>query len=300
MTLEMAEPLVERLIIHPRVSKVVESRPLRTAKHTHKLSSYRPKLAASAPDRHRTTGTTPTCVDLTSRPFHSSGTARVPSIQSRSSQTAKRTGDLVIGTIMCILTSVLVVGLMVGSAISFKAMPFFTQARIGKRGRSFRIVKIRSLPASAPSDADKYQLKVVRNTGFGRFIRGSHLDELPQLWLVVRGRMSLVGPRPDMPHIVGRFGEAHSVARAAVRPGCTGLWQVSPATEGMIYEAPEYDLFYAEQMCGRLDLWILWRTVLQFAGGSTKTLDEVPRWACAHPSRAGFQRHWSRYAARAA
>jgi lipopolysaccharide/colanic/teichoic acid biosynthesis glycosyltransferase len=239
-------------------------------------------------------------IDELEESFHDARAAREMSIQSWSAHIAKRTGDLVIGTIMCLLTSVVVVGLMVGSAISFKAMPLFRQPRIGKRGKRFLMVKIRSLPSSAPTQADKYQLKAVHNTAFGRFIRGTHLDELPQLWLVLRGRMSLVGPRPDMPRILGRFGEAHRTSRATLRPGCTGLWQVSPATSGMIYEAPEYDLFYAQQMCVRLDMWILWQTLLQVAGGSTKTLDDVPLWACAYPSRAAQQRTSPRYPARAA
>jgi lipopolysaccharide/colanic/teichoic acid biosynthesis glycosyltransferase len=225
--------------------------------------------------------------------------AGMVSIRSWSLNIAKRTVDLAIGTIMCLLTSVFVLALMAGAVISFKTKPLFTQPRIGKDGSRFQMIKIRSLPASAPTEADKYQLKAVGTTRFGRFVRGTHLDELPQLWLVLRGRMSLVGPRPEMPRIIGRFNADHLASRSALRPGCTGLWQISPATDGMIYEAPEYDLFYAEQMCGRLDLWILWHTVMQVVGGPAKTLDDVPHWAYAHPAVAAFRSSQARYAARA-
>ena len=210
--------------------------------------------------------------------------------RSLPSRIVKRTVDLVAGTILCLLTSVVVLGLMVGAAISFKAMPLFAQQRVGRYGRQFRMLKIRSLPTQAPTDVDKYQLEGVLTSGFGRFIRATHLDELPQLWLVLCGRMSLVGPRPDMPSILSRFDQDHLSSRSPLCPGCTGLWQISPAIVGMIYEAPEYDLFYAEQMCVRLDLWILWHTVLQRFGGSKQTLDDVPRWVCAHPVQVAFQR----------
>ena len=205
----------------------------------------------------------------------------------------KRTVDLVAGAILCLLTSVIVGGLLVGAAISFKARPLFTQQRVGRHGRQFRMVKIRSLPTRAPSDVDKYHLETVLTSRFGRFIRATHLDELPQLWLVLYGRMSLVGPRPDMPCILGRFDQDHLTTRSLLSPGCTGLWQISPAIDGMIYEAPEYDLFYAEQMCVRLDLWIMWHTVLQRFGGSRQTLDDVPRWVCAHPFQVAFQRSFA-------
>jgi lipopolysaccharide/colanic/teichoic acid biosynthesis glycosyltransferase len=233
-------------------------------------------------------------LDSGEQSFRNSRAAPVPSTHSRSSRSAKRTGDVVIGVGMCLLTSVVVLMLMVGSAISFRAMPLFAQSRIEKHGRRFRILKIRSLPTSAPTDAGKLEVNGLRTTGFGHFIRRTHLDELPQLWLVLGGRMSLVGPRPAIPCLMGQFAVDHLCSRSSLRPGCTGLWQISPSILGEIYDGSEYDLFYAEQMCGRLDLWILWHTGLQAVGGSTKTLADIPLWACANPSRAAFQRGWTR------
>jgi lipopolysaccharide/colanic/teichoic acid biosynthesis glycosyltransferase len=228
-------------------------------------------------------------VDEPGQPFLETHDTAV-STRSSPSRFAKRTFDVVVGAGMCLLTSLIVLALMLAAVWSFKANPLFVQARIGRRGKRFSVIKVRSLPASAPREADKYQLNAVQTSRFGRFIRSSHIDELPQLWLVVRGRMSLVGPRPDMPSVQDRFSAGHLAARALVRPGCTGLWQVSPATSEMIYEAPEYDLFYAEQMCARLDLWILWHTAMQMLGGATQTLNDVPRWAYAHPGSMGLWR----------
>ena len=113
----------------------------------------------------------------------------------------KRLLDLSVGIPLALLSLPFVVVFAVGSAVSYRAWPLFTQQRLGVNGRSFTFVKIRSLPVSAPDEADKYELAFVENNRCGRFLRRYHLDELPQLWLVVFGKMSLVGPRPEMPFL---------------------------------------------------------------------------------------------------
>ena len=193
----------------------------------------------------------------------------------------KRLLDVSGGFALSALLTPLIGVLALVSAIQFRAWPFFLQPRAGRNGATFRVVKIRSLPTHAPTWADKHQLTHVTTSRFGRFIRGKHLDELPQLWLVVTGQMSLVGPRPEMHHILERFDAHHTAVRARFRPGCTGLWQISVASGGMMYEAPEFDLFYAQHHCLRMDLWILWRTALGAVGGNAITLACVPRWVCA-------------------
>jgi lipopolysaccharide/colanic/teichoic acid biosynthesis glycosyltransferase len=164
-------------------------------------------------------------------------------------------------------------------AVELRAWPFFVQTRIGRSGRPFRFLKLRTLPTAAPAYTDKYQLASVAIPRFARLLRSTHLDELPQLFLVLAGRMSLVGPRPEMPHLHREFGVSHRQAREALRPGCAGIWQVSADNDRLIFEAPEYDHFYAEYASLRLDLWVLWRTALLIVGAPRVTIEDVPAWA---------------------
>lgn len=174
---------------------------------------------------------------------------------------AKRVIDLGVSTVLAVVTLPLVVLMAIGLSVELRAWPFFVQERGGRGGRSMKIVKLRTLPVTTPTDADKYELTTVRVPPFARLLRALHLDELPQLWLVVAGHMSLVGPRPEMPHLLDRIPPAARRARESVRPGCTGLWQISQHVTGLIHEHPEYDVTYVEQRSLRLDLWIMWRTV---------------------------------------
>jgi lipopolysaccharide/colanic/teichoic acid biosynthesis glycosyltransferase len=110
------------------------------------------------------------------------------------------------------------------------------------------------------SDAD------VRLTRVGRVIRRFSIDELPQLINVLRGEMSLVGPRPEMPFIVDQYGPFER-RRLLVRPGITGLWQISPARAQPIHESMEYDLYYIHRHNIFLDVAILLRTVTAVVRG---------------------------------
>jgi lipopolysaccharide/colanic/teichoic acid biosynthesis glycosyltransferase len=114
-------------------------------------------------------------------------------------------------------------------------------------------------------------------------LRRSHLDELPQLFLVVVGKMTLVGPRPEMPSVHDQhFDPVFAHIRTSVRPGCTGLWQISDHCGEMIYEHPEFDECYVRNRSLRFDLWILRRTVRfmwPVAARTLVSLDDVPSWA---------------------
>ena len=194
-----------------------------------------------------------------------------------SARIAKRSIDLVVGSVLCLLSLVVAVALMVGSMLSFRANPLFVQTRVGRYRKHFRVIKIRSLPTATHAYTDKYSLRSEPTTGFGSFIRATHLDEIPQLWLVLIGRMSLVGPRPEMANLADLFVPHQAQARSPFRPGCTGLWQLSHHSGGLMSESPEYDLFYAEHQSALLDLWILWRTVKQIAfRGASISLADVP------------------------
>jgi lipopolysaccharide/colanic/teichoic acid biosynthesis glycosyltransferase len=140
---------------------------------------------------------------------------------------AKRTFDIVVASILLLIAIPTILFCAVGTAISLRCWPFFTQERIGRDGRTFLFVKLRTLPAHAPRYASKYQLVALQIPRFSLALRKLHLDELPQLFLVVLGKMSLVGPRPEMPNLTDQFDSEFAKQRTSVRPGCTGLWQIS-------------------------------------------------------------------------
>ena len=168
---------------------------------------------------------------------------------------------------------------VIGSAVALRAWPLFTQERVGRNGETFRFFKVRTLPTDVPSYVDKHQLDHARIPSFCRVLRRLHLDELPQLLLVLRGHMSLVGPRPEMEHLHRQMPSEFAQLRTAVRPGCTGLWQVSAACTDLISRAPQYDTAYLAHRTLRFDVWVLVRTVLKMTGtGGPVTLGDIPAW----------------------
>jgi lipopolysaccharide/colanic/teichoic acid biosynthesis glycosyltransferase len=137
----------------------------------------------------------------------------------------------------------------------------FRHERIGKNGGRFVLLKFRSMKV----DVAKYELSPtsgfdMRLTRLGRIIRRLSLDEIPQLINVLKGDMSLVGPRPEMPFIVEGYGILER-ERLAVKPGITGLWQISPARAFPIHENLQYDLYYVRHRNLVLDCAILVRTI---------------------------------------
>ena len=143
---------------------------------------------------------------------------------------------------------------------------FFRQQRVGKGGQSFHILKFRTMLQDRrktahnitnvdrrgyhKSDADP------RHTPFGRFLRRYSLDELPQLLNIVRGDMSLVGPRPELPHVVAGY-EPWQHQRHLVRPGLTGPWQISARGDGPMHEFAQLDIDYVSKLSLRHDLALL-------------------------------------------
>jgi len=138
----------------------------------------------------------------------------------------------------------------------------FTQNRVGLNGRIFKIFKFRSMYAeSAKYEPSPLSSLDPRLTGIGRLLRRLSLDELPQLVNVIRGEMSLVGPRPEMPFIVRRYDSSQRM-RLSVRPGITGLWQLSADRAFPIHENLEYDLYYVRNRGWFMDIAILIHTVV--------------------------------------
>lgn len=192
----------------------------------------------------------------------------------------KRIVDIVMGTVLLLVAVPLILVTAIGSAIALRAWPFFVQDRIGRGGQTLKFVKVRTLPPSTNAYADKYALADVDIPAFTRVLRKLHLDELPQLALVVTGHMSLVGPRPEMPGLHAELPRHFATLRSLVRPGCTGLWQVSEHCDGLIGEAPEFDSLYVQHHSTRFDLWIMWQTLLKVVRGGTTavTMAGVPDW----------------------
>lgn len=143
---------------------------------------------------------------------------------------------------------------------------FFAQERVGLKGRRFTLYKFRSMRVDAPKYAVHPNGRDPRITRMGRIMRKTSLDEIPQLLNVFRGEMRLVGPRPEMPFIVEQYEQKHR-ARLNVKPGITGLWQVSPHRNDPIHEHIEYDLAYIARRGPILDLALVIAT-LGLASGS--------------------------------
>jgi lipopolysaccharide/colanic/teichoic acid biosynthesis glycosyltransferase len=138
---------------------------------------------------------------------------------------------------------------------------FFRHDRVGKDGKVFVLWKFRSMRTGVPAyEASPRSVVDGRLTRVGRLIRRMSLDEIPQLINVLRGEMSLVGPRPEMPFIVDRY-HPMECERLAARPGITGLWQISPARAFPIHENLQYDLHYIRNQNFFLDCAIVLRTI---------------------------------------
>jgi exopolysaccharide biosynthesis polyprenyl glycosylphosphotransferase len=143
----------------------------------------------------------------------------------------------------------------------------FRQQRVGENGKKFHMYKFRTMLTSAtPYDYSPRASADPRITRVGRFLRRTSLDELPQLFNVLKGQMSLVGPRPEMPFIVEQYAERHR-QRLQVKPGVTGLWQLSGDRAFLIHENIEYDLYYIQHRNFFMDLAILLHTIIYAARG---------------------------------
>lgn len=196
----------------------------------------------------------------------------------------KRAKDILLASLLILVTLPVLLGAAVVSAVALRAWPFFVQSRTGLDGKPFRFLKIRTLPTDMPPEILKRDLHLELVPPACRMLRRLHLDELPQLFLVLTGRMSLVGPRPEMTKFQDRLDPVFAAERATVRPGCTGLWQIGEACTGLLDEAPEYDRFYLRHQTLRLDVWILWRTARMMLGrGRLARLDDIPAWAVPAP-----------------
>jgi exopolysaccharide biosynthesis polyprenyl glycosylphosphotransferase len=191
---------------------------------------------------------------------------------SGGSRVVKEVVDRVGAALLILLSAPLLLALAVCVRLDSPGPVLFRQVRVGRDGREFVIVKFRTMYLDAEArlaelrHLNEYDgvLFKIRNdprvTRMGRWLRRLSLDELPQLFNVVRGQMSLVGPRPPLPEEVAGYPDDMR-RRLAVKPGMTGLWQVSGRSDLPWEEAVRLDLRYVENWSLSLDLVILMRTL---------------------------------------
>jgi lipopolysaccharide/colanic/teichoic acid biosynthesis glycosyltransferase len=172
----------------------------------------------------------------------------------------KRALDIVIGVLGLVLLSPLLLGVAVVIRFDSKGAAIFRQERIGRYGKPFMILKFRTMIVESPIFGSKPEsLDDDRVTGIGRFLRRTSLDELPQLLNVIKGEMSIVGPRPEQPFLVKQY-ESWQRERLRVLPGMTGWWQINGRKQPM-HEYVEEDLYYVCNQSLLLDLRILLHTI---------------------------------------
>lgn len=187
----------------------------------------------------------------------------------------KRVFDICVATIGLIFLSPVLLSLFVLVRIQDGGPALFAHSRVGKNGKIFRCYKFRSmvvdaqqkldtLLASDPAAADEWARdqklrKDPRVTALGRFIRKSSLDELPQLLNILKGEMSVVGPRPIIQDELARYGD-YDLDYLSVTPGVTGLWQVSGRNDVSYDERVQMDVAYARSWTVLGDVWITLKT----------------------------------------
>lgn len=193
--------------------------------------------------------------------------------------TARRLLDIVVATALLLVFAPFLAAIALAICAESRGPVIFRQRRLGQNLRPFTVLKFRTMRHEAdtsphreyvhslidrPDGSERGQLYKLsvdsRITRVGRFLRSWSLDELPQLVNVLRGEMALVGPRPVIPYEVERYPERY-LPRFTVKPGLTGLWQVSGRNERTYEEMVRFDIEYARHASLLLDLRILARTV---------------------------------------
>ncbi|HEY7961839.1 MAG TPA: sugar transferase [Solirubrobacteraceae bacterium] len=191
----------------------------------------------------------------------------------------RRAVDIIVSTVALALAAPLLAVAVVAIRLESRGPAIYRQRRVGLHGREFDVLKLRTMVEGAEHQGAG--LAVAENdariTRVGAFLRRTSLDELPNLLNVLRGEMSLIGPRPTVPHQVASYDERQR-GRLAVRPGITGWAQVNGRASLPWSERIELDLFYIEHRSWRLDLEILRRTPALVFGGAGLYKGETGGW----------------------
>ncbi len=180
----------------------------------------------------------------------------------------KRASDVLGAVFGLVILSPILLICALAVTVNSKGPVIYSQMRTGLEGKPFRMYKFRSMVEGAESSSPMWceGPKDPRITSVGAFLRKTHLDELPQLFNVLRGDMSFVGPRPERPEFVTKFtfGISDYKMRHAIRPGITGLAQVNyryDTSEKDVRRKLKYDLLYLKRSSFLVDLMILWNTL---------------------------------------
>jgi exopolysaccharide biosynthesis polyprenyl glycosylphosphotransferase len=184
----------------------------------------------------------------------------------------KRAFDLLLASLLFVLLSPLMLIIAIAIKLDSPGPAVFKQERVGENCRPFPMYKFRSMFAHAEERQEEVIQEAEdgriihkfkedpRVTRVGRMLRRTSLDELPQLLNVLKGEMSLVGPRPELPFLVEKYAPWQR-KRFAVPPGMTGWWQIMGRSERMMHLHTEDDLYYIQNYSLLLDLQILWKTI---------------------------------------
>jgi len=191
----------------------------------------------------------------------------------------KRALDLTIALAGSILTAPVVAVAALAVRVESRGSPIYTQTRVGRDGAPFRIFKLRTMVSGAEFHGSGLAIKAgdARITRVGALLRRFSLDELPNLWNVVRGEMSIVGPRPTLQFQVDAYTERQR-GRLAVKPGITGWAQVNGRAALPWAQRIELDLYYVEHRSLALDLQILRRTAMMVFRGHGLYKGETGGW----------------------
>jgi len=182
-----------------------------------------------------------------------------------------RAADVALAGLGLVVTSPLLVAAGLAVKLEDGGPVLFRQTRVGKDGKDFELLKLRSMVVDAERTGaghavDRGDRRITR---VGRLLRRTSIDELPQLWNIVRGDMSVIGPRPTLRYQVERYSERQR-RRLDVRPGLTGWAQIHGRATLPWAERIELDVWYVEHRSPRVDLHILLRTPLALFGGTYK------------------------------
>lgn len=209
-------------------------------------------------------------------PFVSQKKYKSIALAAKDGEFLKRLFDIIFSGTVLIICSPLYVLIAIVIKLSSPGPVFYVQERIGKNYRSFRCIKFRTMVKNADAMMERLMLEYPelrreyeenfklkndpRVTSIGKFLRYTSLDEFPQFWNVLKGDMSVVGPRPLVPEELYKYGR-HMAKILTIRPGITGLWQVSGRNDIPYERRVNMDVYYVNFRNWLLDLWVIIKTI---------------------------------------